>query len=133
MMSENSFSVRHNRLLTKSLMLVGITLVVDGLTRIIFADFFKSFHFPVDPWESMVRAFIGASLLLNLVYGRFLSILYCIMGFLGALAFFPSPRMEYFSFKLIIIFYTFYYALCSWILIADQLKHRKAKKPPSLP
>lgn len=87
MSDENTFHLRHRRPLTKALMFVAATLILDGIGHIIFSDYFRSVRFPVDPAESMVRAFVGISLLFNLIYSRFLSILYCVGVFLGTLSF----------------------------------------------
>ena len=87
MKDENTFHLKHAQPLTKALMFVAVTLILDGVLHLIFENWVRSIHYPVDPFEAMVQIFIGVSLLSNLVFSRFLVILYCIMAFFGSPSF----------------------------------------------
>lgn len=115
------------RPLTFPLVFVAVTLTLDGIISIVFADWLHSVGYPTGEsmLEVIVQIVIGFSLLLNMVFGRFLSLLYCFLSFFGVLVFFSYQKMLNPSFRNITIFHFIYFAMCTAILAMDWLKNRK--------
>ena len=125
---EKRFSIYDKRPLTFPLVFVAVTLLLEGIITIIFADWFHRAKFPVDPTESVTHIGVGVLLLLNLVCGRPLSLLYLFLSFLGSLVFFSYQKMQNPSFRNLTIVYFIYVAVCTAILAMDWLKNRKMEK-----